>query len=76
VYNSCDDTRLIIKQISYKRKLHDGFHIVARQRLCRSAVATGTHLHMLTRLDQFAHQGLQLVVPLDQVGQVGVQGLL
>lgn len=31
---------------------------------------------MLTGLDQLPHQRLQLIVPLDQVAQVGVQGLL
>ena len=31
---------------------------------------------MLTRLDQLPHKRLQLVVPLDQIAQVGVQGLL
>lgn len=37
---------------------------------------SGTDLDMLTRLDELPHQRLQLVVPLDQVAQVGVQGLL
>lgn len=37
---------------------------------------TGTHLYMLTSLDQFPHKWLQLVIPLDQITQVGIQGLL
>lgn len=31
---------------------------------------------MLAGLDQLPHERLQLVVPLDQIAEVGVQGLL
>lgn len=35
-----------------------------------------TYLHMLADLDQLAHQSFQLIVPLNQIAEVGVQGLL
>lgn len=35
-----------------------------------------TDLDMLAGLDQLPHERLQLVVPLDQIAEVGVQGLL
>lgn len=45
--------------------------------LYRSAVTSdGTDLYVLTSLDEFPHKRLQLIVPLDQIAQVGVQGLL
>lgn len=34
------------------------------------------HLHLLTDLDELGHLALQLAVPLHQVGQVVLQGLL
>lgn len=34
------------------------------------------YLHLLTDLDEFGHLVLQLAVPLHQVGQVVLQGLL
>lgn len=35
-----------------------------------------TDLDVLAGLDQLPHERLQLVVPLDQIAEVGVQGLL
>lgn len=35
-----------------------------------------TDLDMLAGLDELPHERLQLVVPLDQIAEVGVQGLL